>query len=267
MSGRIISLASGVLPEFTPPQTAAAAAAAGFDATGIWVDAESWTRRTTRETRARLAEAAMPVLDVEVIWIRPGPDDADHFRILDIGAELGAANALVVSSDPDFGAAADKLGRIVDHAAAAGLRACLEFGLFTEVKTLADALDVIHRCGRPEAALLVDALHLDRSGGAPADLSLIPSARFAYAQLCDAPADRPDRSDPRAIIEEALDLRLMPGDGALPLVAFLEALPANLPLSIELRSKALRDAYPQAADRAAAVARATRTFLERNPDR
>jgi len=266
-SGRPISLAAGVLPDFSPPATVSAAVAAGFDAIGVWVDPETWTAAITRETKARLAEGGIPVLDVEVIWIRPGPDNPDHFRILDIGAELGAANALVVSSEPDLSAAAGKLARIAEHGRAVGVRVHLEFGSFTEVKSLAGALRLLEHCGASDAGLLIDPLHLSRTGGSPEDVAAVPRGRFAYAQFCDATATGPDPSNVPAIITEALDLRLMPGEGDLPLEALLKSLPDNLPLSVELRSKALREAYPAAADRAIALAKATRAYLGRADSR
>ena len=264
MTRRLISLAAGVLPDFSPPETVAAAAAAGFDASGVWVDPATWTATTTRDTRARLADAGIPALDVEVIWLRPGADNPDHFRILDIGAELGAANALVVSSEPDIGGAGEKLRRLAEHGRSVGVRVSLEFGLFTEVKSLRGALDLLDLSG-PLAGLLIDPLHLQRTGGRPLDLASISTGRFAYAQFCDAPAVGADPGDVQAIITEAVDLRLMPGDGDLPLDGLLKVLPDDLPLSVELRSKALRDAYPAAAGRAVAVAKATRAFLEREP--
>ncbi len=263
MTGHPISLAAGVLPEFSPSKTVVAAAAAGFDATGVWVDAESWTAATTRETKARLAEAGIPVLDVEVIWIRPGSDNPDHLRILDIGAELGAANALVVSSEPDETAAARKLARIAEHGRDVGVRVSLEFGFFTEVKSLDAAMRLLDACGAADAGLLIDPLHLRRTGGRPEDVARIPAGRFAYAQFCDAPDSGPGADDIPGIITEALDLRLMPGEGDLPLAKLLDSMPDDLPLSVELRSKALRDTYPDAADRAAALARGTRLYLAR----
>ena len=258
---RTIALASGVLPDFSPQETVTAAAAAGFDATGVWVDLESWNRTTTREVKGRLADDGLPVLDVEVVWLGPGPQKAEHLRIIDIGAEIGAANVLVVSSDPDYAAAAEKFGQLVDHGAACGVRASLEFGPFTAVKTLANALDMLARCGRPQAGLLVDPLHLSRSGGDAAALRQVASERFAYAQFCDAPQTGPKMTQRKQIIREAVDLRLLPGEGALPLREVLEVLPAGLPISVELRSKALRKAYPKAVDRARAVADATRAYL------
>jgi sugar phosphate isomerase/epimerase len=256
-----LSLAAGVMPEFTPEQTVAAAAAAGWDAAGIWVDMKLWTPHTTREVKRRLDDSALPALDAEVVWIRPGADDPDHFRLIDIAAELGAGNVLAVSSAPDPGDTADKLARLAEHAANAGVRVSLEFGAFTTVRALDDALDVLERCGRPAAGLLVDPLHFARTGGRPADLAGVDKGRFAYAQFCDAPSRGPSPDDTPAIIEEALDLRLMPGEGELPLGDFLSALPPGTPLSVELRSKALREGYSDPVERSCALLAATRAWM------
>lgn len=258
-----LSLAAGVMPEFTPEETAAAAVAAGWDATGVWIDMQVWTPQTTRGVRRRLEDGGLPALDAEVVWIRAGPDDPDHLRLIDIAAELGAANVLAVSSAPDPDETADKLGRLSDHAARAGVRISLEFGAFTTVRSLGDALDVLKRCGRPEAGLLVDPLHFARTGGQPADLAEVDSGQFAYAQFCDAALRGPAPDDASAIIEEALDLRLMPGEGALPLAGFLAALPPGTPLSVELRSKALRDGYADPIERSRVLLAATQGWMAR----
>ena len=264
MSERVLSLAAGVLPEFTPQQMAAAAVASGWPAVGIWVEPATWTRAVADDVRSRTADAGVAVLDVEVVWIKPGSDDPDHFRIIDAGAAIGAQNVLVVSSDPDPGSTAAKFGRLVDHAAERGMRASLEFGAFTEVRNLAAALDILVRAERPQAGLLVDPLHLARTGGAPSALLDVDRQRFAYAQFCDAAASGPNPDDVASIVHEALDLRLMPGEGALPLEALLDVLPPATPLSVELRSKALRDAYSDATDRARALLAATRAALNRD---
>jgi sugar phosphate isomerase/epimerase len=257
------SLAAGVLPEFTPQQTAAAAVAAGWPATGVWVEPSTWTRSVAQEVRAITQDAGITVLDVEVIWLKPGADNPDHFRIIDAGSDIGAGHVLMVSSDPDAGATAGKLGRLSDHAAERGLRVCLEFAAFTEIRSLAAALDILARAGRPEAGLLIDPLHFRRTGGAPADLLRVDPSRFPYAQFCDAPADGPSPDDVAGIIQEAIDLRLPVGEGSLPLGELLDVLPPATPLSIELRSKALRDSYPDPADRARALLASTRAGLDR----
>jgi sugar phosphate isomerase/epimerase len=138
----------------------------------------------------------------------------------------------------------------------------LEFGIFTEVKTLSAALGVLDAVGHPLRALLVDPIHVDRSGSAIADIARIDPALLPYAQFCDARAVRPDPADFDAVIIDAIDLREQCGAGALPLTDLYRALPPGLPLSIELRSKALRDGFPDAGLRAKAVADATRRWLD-----
>ncbi len=263
MTEHLVSLASGVLPEFTPVQMVAAAVGSGFEAVGLWVETDKWDAGVTREIRRIVADSGLIVLDAEVIWIRPGPLDPGHLRIVDIAAEVDARNLLVVSSDPDLDATAEKLGALIDHARPAGISVSLEFGAFTEMKSLAMTLDVLERTGRPDARLLIDPLHLARTGGGPADVARVPRERFTYAQFCDAPASGPSVEDIKGIIEEAVDGRLFPGDGALPLNDLLQALPAGIPLSVELRSKALRDAWPDAIDRAKALKVATDRYLAR----
>lgn len=259
--GHAIGLASGVVRELSPPDTVAAAAAGGFDSVGLWVEPDHWTAATTAEVRRRLADSGLRAVDVEVIWIKPGPLDPDHLRILDVGLEIEAANALVVSSDPDMAATTAKFAALCDHVTGAPLRVALEFGLFTDVKTIDMASSVLRHVDRPNAALLVDALHLDRSGGTAADVAQLPQGWLSYTQLCDAPATRPASDDAAAIIEEAVFGRMQLGTGALDLAGLVHALPANIPISVELRSQALYDAYPDAAERARATAQATRRFL------
>lgn len=258
-----LSLAAGVLPDHTPEATVTAAAIAGWDHVGLWIDMKTWTAATTREVKQRLADGGLTPLDAEVIWIGPGADDPDHFRLIDIAAEVGAPNVLAVSSAPTATETADKLGRLCEHAASRGVRLSLEFGAFTAVRDLCDALTVLTLCDREDAGLLIDPLHFARTGGAPSDLTGIAASRFAYAQFCDAPALGPSPRDVPAIIEEALDLRLFPGDGDLPLAALLAVLPAGTPLSVELRCKALRAGWPEAPERSRVLLTATRAWIDR----
>lgn len=260
MASHLISLAAGVLPDFSPQETARAAAAAGYDRTGVWIEIADWTDRTTAEMRTILADTGVPALDVEVVWLQPGPIDPNHLRIVDIGRELGAANVLVVSSDPDDDGTADKLRMLCEHAAG-DIRISLEFGLFTAIHSIAQASAILDRVDHPAAALLIDPLHLERTGGTPADVARVPRERLPYAQFCDAGPLTYDPKDVGAVIVEAIDGRLQVGEGLLPLHDLAAALPADVPLSIELRSKALRDGYSDPVERARAVLAATQRFL------
>ena len=141
------------------------------------------------------------------------------------------------------------------------MRVALEFGIFTEVRDLAAAMAILDAVAHPLRALLIDPIHVDRSGSAIADIARLDPTLLPYAQICDAPAKRPDPADFAAVITDAIDLREQCGAGALPLAALYQALPVGIPLSVELRSKTLRDTCPDAADRAKAVADATRAWL------
>ena len=261
MSARRISFASGIVPECGPLETIRAAATGGFDAVGLWIEPPKWDAGTKREAKAALGGSGLDLLDVEVVWLKPGAADPDHFRCIDIGAELGAENLLVVSSDPDMGANAAKLNALCAHARGSGMRVSLEFGIFTEVKTIHQALGIVAAADDPQAALLIDPIHLARSGGSVADVAAVPPALLPYAQFCDAPLPGPDVKDFDAVIADALDARMQTGEGDLPLGALLKALPANIPLSIELRSKRLRERWPDPGERAKVTAQATRAWL------
>lgn len=260
MTGHPICMASGIMPEATPLQLVDAAARAGFDYGGMWVEPAVWSDRTTREVKAALSASGLPLIDVEVVWIKPGPPDPDHRRIVDIGIELGARNVLCVSSDPDPGATRDKLGLLAEQAGDA-IRINLEFGLFTEVKTIAQACAILREIDLPAAGLLIDSLHWRRSGGTIDEVASVPRAWLSYVQLCDAPDPGADPTDPDAILTEAIDGRVAMGAGNLPLKSLHALLPPGIPISIEERSRCLRDAYPDFDARAAEMLRTTRLWL------
>lgn len=262
MSRHPLSMAAGIMPEATPVQLVEAAARAGFDFGGMWMEPGEWRSETTRDVARRLRETGLQLLDIEVVWIKTGPLDPGHLRIVEIGAELGARNVLCVSSDPDRAATIDKLGHIAEHGRRAGIRVNLEFGLFTEVRTLSAASAILDDIASPNLCILIDALHLIRSGGTPADLRSLSRDRISYAQLCDAPAPGADPADPRQILDEAIDGRIPLGQGSLPLVELVRNLPAGIPIAIEERSIRLRNGWPDLEARARACYETSARFIE-----
>ena len=256
-----ISLAAGIMPEATPARLIEAAVSGGFDFGGMWVERETWTAATTRAIKAQLRDAGLALLDVEVAWIMPGPPDPWLVELVEIAAELGAANLLCVSSDPDAGATTAKLQAMVDRAAGTGVRVNLEFGLFTQVTSIAAAATIVGALDGTAKGLLCDTLHWARSGGTADAIRALPREWLGYAQLCDAPAEPPDLSDMQAIIDDAINRRIAMGQGGLPIAAMVDALPAGLPVAIEERSATLRDAFPDLNARAREVARTSRAWL------
>ena len=253
---RLISFAAGNAPDFSCPDFVAAAARAGWPACGIWYDAETWTAATTRDVKKMFDESGMVPLDIEVIFMVPGASDPNHFKMIEAGAEIGARNALIVSMDPDLSATKAKFHELSAFASSHNVKANFEFLPITEVRTLDAALDAI--ADTPGAGLMPDLLHLIRSGGCIADLARVPVHRLHYAQICDGLAFVPSEK----LYEDAMDCRVMPGEGALPAVEFMKALPAELPLSLEIRGKALREAFPDINDRARHMLGSAQRFFQ-----
>ena len=237
---RLLSISHLTVLDAAPPELVTAAADAGFDAVGIrvWPAADEpaypmlGDTPMMRETLGRLADTGVRALDVEVLRLRPDSRHDDALRILDAGARLRARAVLVICNDPDEDRLVARFAAVCEAAGERGLRACLEFMIFSSVKTIADAERILDRAGHPAGAILVDALHLQRSGGTPADVSALAPERLPYAQLCDDPF-QPILPDSAVALTEARTGRLFPGDGELPLSELLGALPAWTSLAVE----------------------------------
>jgi sugar phosphate isomerase/epimerase len=252
VADRILSLAAGVSTELEtdPAAFVAATAAAGWPACGIWFDPATWTDATTRAVAARLADAGMIPLDIEVV--RLGDERDCGPELVAAGAALGARNVLCISRLDDRSETVARYAALCELAAPAGIRVCLEFMRFTSVPSLEAALEVVQDAAQPNGGVLVDTLHLFRSGGTLNDLATVDPGLLPYAQWCDAPAE-PSGWSTRELIDDALHDRLPPGQGALPVDDFVTSLAPGTPLSLEVRSRWLRETYPDHIERAKAV--------------
>lgn len=261
MSERFLSISAGTLRGAPPAQAAAAAAAAGFDALGVRFDTQPPSAGDLRSLRNQLDASGLAVLDVEVIRIAPGDDAEATKRLTEWGAMIGARYLLVVSDEPDRGRTVERFAETCEIATDRGMRIVLEFMQFTSVPTIDDALDVVRAASSPGAGVLVDALHLARSGGVPSALIGLEPSLLPYVQLCDAPAE-PDRGMDH-LADEARHDRLMPGSGGLPLGDLLGALAPDIPLAVEVLSDAA-DVRPRT-DVALDAMAATRRVLSEVP--
>ena len=252
---RLLSLAAGVCPETGPADFVSACATAGWPACGIWFDAATWTDAVASEVRLRLDDTGLVALDMEPIFVTP---DGDHGeRMIDAAATVGARNLLVVSRGVDDERFVERFALLCDLAAAHEIGCSLEFMAFMTIRDLPQALAVLEAVDRPNAGVLIDNLHLARTGGTVADVAALDPARLPYAQLCDAPSGRPDD-----LVVEALDGRFTLGAGELPIRELVAALPAHTALSMEVRSARLRSEFPDPTDRARHLHASTTAFLD-----
>ena len=189
-----------------------------------------------REALAIQRDTGVAVFDLEIIRIGPTFELHAWDALLAAGQALGARAVLVAGDDPDRSRLADHYAQLCEHLAQHQLTADLEFMPWTPVACARDAVDVLQRAGAPaNAGILVDALHVGRSHTSLQDLRDIPRHWLHYAQICDAQAGT--HFDTEALIFTAREERLLPGEGDIDLKGIFQALPADLPVSVEVISK------------------------------
>jgi len=202
---RPISLAHLTVLDTSPPELVTVAAAAGFRTIGIRLTATPSVGvppydilsdgPILRETLRRLADTGVSVLDTEFLRFEPDRPVGVPEGFLEVSARLGAKNVLVMSAEPDEARTIERLGELCDRAAQYGLHVCLEFAVYTGVRTLAHAASLLAKAKRSNASILIDALHFSRSGGVPAHVQQVDPALLRYAQICDASAHKPGPTD------------------------------------------------------------------------
>ncbi len=234
MSERRVSLAAGTLTGTDPIGTVRIAADAGFELVGLRPDPNQLGSSHANAVRQVADDYGMTILDVEVI--RLGVTAPDVIAgLIDYAAAVRASYLLVVSDDPDIERTIDHFARLCQDASGSGLRPVLEFMRFTAIHDLSTARRVVDAAGQPPGGILVDALHLARSGGTAADLRDVDASLLPYLQLCDGPRHGPD--DTGAMANEARHGRLLPGSGELPLADLLAFTP-GVTASVEVQSDA-----------------------------
>jgi sugar phosphate isomerase/epimerase len=265
MTRVVLGLAHLTALELAPPALVAEAARAGFASVGLRVvpatsGGPAYPTRVGTEAHRVLKQIltaeGVGVSDIEFIQLTPEIDVQAFAAQFEAAADLGASSVTVSGDDHDHGRLTAHFAELCDLAQPFGLRVDLEFMRWRAIGALPQALAIVHRAAKSNGAVLVDALHLTRSGGKAGDLIAIPDEWLRAAQICDAGADAPVTE--AAIIAEAREGRLPPGEGSLPLGDLLEALPPDASLSVEMPMPAL-----QTRAGIAAAHDATRRLLDR----
>ncbi|WP_295850559.1 TIM barrel protein [uncultured Xylophilus sp.] len=257
-----LSLAHLTALDVAPPALFDLAAATGYQSVGIRIlpaapgaVAYALTPATLATWRARARDAGVGVYDVEFIPLTPDVQVEAYAPTLALAAELGAQRLNVSGDDADFARLVDRFGVICDLAGQFGLVVDLEFMRFRVLANLGQAVALVTKAGRANGKVLLDLLHFHRSGGTAEQLAATPGELFGSVQLCDARLADPGDA---AIVAEAREGRLLPGEGELPLLDYLNALPLDIPMGVEVPTAATHPAWDahERAQRASAAARA-----------
>ncbi|MEM5342211.1 sugar phosphate isomerase/epimerase family protein [Paraburkholderia azotifigens] len=235
-----LSLSHLTVLDVGPPHLITLAAEAGFRAVGIRLCSPmpggvAYPLRAgspaLRDTRRLMNAHDVVVSDIEVVRIAADTRIDDYADAFEAGAELGARRVCINIDDSERARVIDRLGALCDLAAPFGLALDVEFMVWRPVARLEDAVSVVKEVHKPNVFVLIDALHLMRSGGTVASVEALDPALIGSVQLCDAPLASPP---PSGIVDEARGNRLLPGEGELPLRELLDALPKDVPISAEV---------------------------------
>jgi sugar phosphate isomerase/epimerase len=268
-----LSLANLSVADAGPLELLDAAAAAGFDSVNMWLVPPPAMAAFTlkcgvtepvvgdaaliRAINRRIAESGVEVFEASCGWLSADFASSAIEPVLDTMAQIGTHRVSLVAWDADRARLVANLAALCSRAATFDIAVTLEFMPYSAVRTVADAASVLAAVDASNLDVLVDALHLARSGGTPADLRVLKPHQIGVLQLCDAPALGPPQAQLR---DESVNRRLYPGEGELPLDELLAAVPADI--VIELEIPCAEHAAASIAERALFCADRSRAFLE-----
>lgn len=239
---------SGALPDKLE-----AAAAAGFEGVEIFEQDLLAFDGAPAELRRLCDDLGLAVTLFQPFRDFEAMPDAQRARNLDRAERkfdtmqaLGAELLLVCSNTQpaaqgDPARAADDLRAMAERAAPRGLRVCYEaLAWGRHVTRWREAWEILRRADHPALGLCLDSFHtLALGDDLEALAGLVPPEKIFFLQLADAPRLAMD------VLSWSRHHRLFPGQGELPVAAFLRALLATGwrgPLSLEVFNDEFRAA-------------------------
>jgi sugar phosphate isomerase/epimerase len=249
--------------DIDPPELVSLAAKAGFDTVSlriapVTVGEDAWPvspgSPMLAETLRRCADTGVTVLGTEAIAAGPESDLTGCESVIETAAALGARYLNVICDDQDTNRFAERFASLTEAARPYAVRPVVEFNAYRPVRTLTGAVAIAE--GSAGGGVLLDSLHIQRCGISLDELAGVDPALLSYLQLCDAPLKQPhglsfpavlprgqhvDEGDDAVL--EARSMRLLPGDGELPLASLIRLLPGDLPVSVEAPSLLARSEF------------------------
>ena len=211
-----------------------------------------------RDVVATLDDCGVRVGVFDGMAVAEGESVQRHRRSLDLMAELGITRVNTISRDPDLARTTDEMARLVAMAAEHGITMVVEPCPVLTVSTLAQAVELIDEVGMPNFKLLIDTMHVSRTGEASAVTALDPWL-VDYVHICDGPLAMP--ATPKEYLDEARNERMIPGEGEMPLAEMLSTLRPEVIVSTEVPLRARREAGMPALERVQLALAGTKRVL------
>jgi sugar phosphate isomerase/epimerase len=253
-----------------------AAGGAGLDAVTLTAGMYEACRaagRSDAELRSRLSDAGVRVHAIDpLISALPGtprpadvpPENRAYFEFTEERC-YRAAEALEAETVnlAHFGGGAvaesefiDCLGPLAQRAQRHGLRLTLEFLPESAIADLERARRIVSAVSAPNLGVMLDTWHFARSHGSAEQLAALPRGLISGLQISDRREPAPGTA------YTPMFGRLLPGEGEIPLIPWLQVLRARAPeltVGVEVFSEELKALSPSEAARR--VAASTRTVL------
>ncbi len=214
--------------------------------------------RLRRDLLAALDDRGVSICLGEGLLIASGVDVRSYAADLDIMAELRIPRINTVSLEPDRARTFDELAVLTDLAADRGILTSVEPVPGLAIADLPTAMAAVEHVSRDEISLLIDTMHVARSGAGPDDLRSLPAERIGHVQLCDVPLRSTKKHH---YAEEAMYHRMAPGEGELPLAEMLAALPHDCVVGLEVPMRSRAEAGISAYDRLLPCVNSARALL------
>lgn len=208
-----------------------AASAAGFKGFGLlYADlVEAERELGLAGIRSLFEDNGLVHLELEFLtdWWTDGPrraaSDAVRRNLLRAAEALGAHH---IKIGPDFedkpwdlDVWAKEFATLAAQADGVGARLAIEFMLFSNIKSVHDALRLVEAAGHPAGGLVIDVWHTERAQTPPAELADIPGSRIVGVELSDADSRVVD-----TLLEDTLRHRRLCGEGSFDLPGIISAL-------------------------------------------
>ena len=216
-------------------------------------------RTLRREMLAAMHDRGVSISLSEGFAVMPDGDPSKIAADLEAVCELESKRICAVSIDPDLQRGFDQLAILAEMAGAIGLETTLEFAPTSPIPDLHTAVAAVRHVGRQDFRLLIDTMHLVRSGSGAAELAALDPNLIGYVQLCDVPLVSA-HSD---YVREARYERLAPGAGELPLLDILAVLPRDLVVGLEVPQRSQAEAGVGHKERLSPCVQAARDLLTR----
>jgi sugar phosphate isomerase/epimerase len=206
--------------------------------------------------KAALRERGVSISLGEGLVIVPDMDVKNYAADLDALCELGVKRINTMSMDPDMGRTLDQFSVLAQMADVRGVTMMIEFVPIFTIKNLPDALAAVRKLGG-STRIMVDTMHLVRSGGSVADLAALDPSLIGYIQLCDTSlvAKKPDYAD------EVMTERMVPGMGEAPLFDVLSVLSRDIVVGLEIPLLSRAEAGEGPRERVGSCVEAARKLL------